>query len=142
MFGFLVGRWEKAVRLPFCRYDLPGGNVGRRFVDVLMSEVGLVAAQKEFSERMVVFQFVVLQRDARVKKTADIWHLILKWLELWECGRFDTLFSEAVRCSGTFGKHFQHGVPQQEHDHSVRIFHHLMLLGKLRSAVHWITERD
>ena len=77
------GRWEKAVRLPFHRYDLPGSNVGRRFVDVLMSEVGLVAAKKEFSEHLVVFQFVVLQRDAKVTKTADIRRLISKRLELW-----------------------------------------------------------
>ena len=132
----------KAVGRPVRRYDLPGGNVGRKFVDVLTAEVGLVAAQKEFSERLVVFQFVVLQREARVTKTADIRHLVSKRLDLWESGRFDVLFSEAVRCSETYGRRRQSGAPQQEHEHSGRVFHRLMLQRKLRSAVRWITERD
>ena len=133
--------WEKTVRLPFRRYDLPGGNVGRKFVDALAREVGLVAAQKEFSERLV-FQFVILQRVPLVRKASDIRHVVSKRLELWETGRFDTLVAEAVRCSESLGKRSGCSTSRQEHDHSVRVFHRLLIQGKLRSAVRWITERD
>ena len=70
--------WERVVRLPFRRYDLPGGNVGRRFVDILTKEVELVASLKECSERLIVFQFVILQRESLVTKTADVRRMISK----------------------------------------------------------------
>ena len=31
---------------------------------------------------------------------------------------------------------------EQEHEHSIKIFHRLMIQGKLRPTVRWITERD
>ena len=124
--------WEKTVRLPFRRYDLPGGNVGRKFVDALAREVGLVAAQKEFSERLVVFQFVIVQREPLVRKASDICRVVSKRLELWETDSFDTLVAEAVRCSESLGKRSGCNTSRQEHDHSARVFHRLLIQGKLR----------
>ena len=98
--------WERVVRLPFRRYDLPGGNVGRRFVDILTKEVELVASLKECSERLIVFQFVILQRESLVTKTADVRRMISKRLEMWAEGRYDAPFSEAVHGSESCGRRF------------------------------------
>ncbi len=135
-------RWEKVIRLPFRRYDLPGGNVGRKFIDSLSKEVELVADQKGCSERMIVFQVIILQKEILVKKTADIRRVIQRRLQLWDEGQFDVLMQEAMRCSETFLKRYRKENRQGAHDHTVKVFHRLMLQGKLRSAVRWITERD
>ena len=134
--------WERAVRLPFRRYDLPGGNIGRRFVDILTKEVELLASLKECSERLVVFQFVILQKEVLVTKTADVRRLISKRLEMWAEGSYGALFSEAVRASQSHGKRLARSSTPREHDHTIRVFHRLIIQGKLRSAVRWITDRD
>ena len=89
-------RWEKAVRFLPRRYDLPGGAVGRRFVDLLSQEVKLVVDQKEHSERMVVFQMLMLQKEPLIKKSADIRRLLTKRMDMWENCDFDMLMSEAI----------------------------------------------
>ena len=40
-------RWKAGVRFSTQRYDLPGGSVGRRFVEILAKEVSSVANLKE-----------------------------------------------------------------------------------------------
>ena len=60
------GYWEKVVRLPPRRYDLPGGSDGRRFVDILAREVTCVARQNE------------KWRFFTAKKSEEPWSLILK----------------------------------------------------------------
>ena len=51
---------------------VPGGSVGRKFVDLLAKEIELVADCKHVSERLIVFQVVLLQRDAAIRKSADV----------------------------------------------------------------------
>ena len=92
------------VRLQPRRYDLPGGSVGRRFVDILAREVTCVATQKENSEQLVVFQVLMLQREPRTTKGADVRRLLTKRMDLWENCAFDTLVQEALRCSESLQK--------------------------------------
>ena len=139
------GRWQKAVRLAPRRYDLPGGAVGRRFVDLLMREVGLVADLKEQSERLIVFQAVVLQKEPLMKKSADVRRLLTRRMDLWEGDEFEILMSEAIRGNKSFQRSRWRGDAawqKREHEHSVNVFHRLMIQGKLRAAVRWLTERD
>ena len=95
------GRWQKAVRLAPRRYDLPDGAVGRRFVDLLVREVGLVADLKEQSERLIVFQAVVLQKEP-LTKSADVQRLLDRRMDRWEGDEFEILMSEAIRGNKSF----------------------------------------
>ena len=51
---------EKLVCLPTQRYDAPSGKVGKRFVGILSVELDKVHARKWNSERVVVFQSIIL----------------------------------------------------------------------------------
>ena len=134
-------RWEKTVRLSFRRYHLPNGNVGRKFVETLAKEIDLVAEKKTNSERLIVYQVLILQREALVSKSADVRRLIGKRLEMWEDGLYDALMHDAERCDRTFGHGNNARRQEQECAHTERIFHRLMIEGKVRSTVRWITER-
>ena len=71
--------------------------------------------------------------------------LLTKRMDLWENCAFDTLVREALRCSESLQKSSSRKSAEQrkrDHEHSMNVFHRLMLRGKLRSAVRWITERD
>ena len=61
---------------------------------------------------------------------------------MWAEGRYDALFSEAVRGSESCGRRFSRRATPKEHDHTIRVFHRLIIQGKLRSAVRWIMDRD
>ena len=135
-------RWEKTVRLSFRRYHLPNGNVGRKFVETLAQEIDLVAEKKTNSERLIVYQVLILQREALVSKSADVRRLIGKRLEMWENGLYDALMHDAERCDRTFGHGNNARRQEQECALTERIFHRLMIEGKVRSAVRWITERE
>ena len=137
-------RWERAVRLSFRRYDLPNGNVGRKFVETLRirNEIELMADKKANSERLIVFQILVLQREALVSKTGDIRRLISRRLEMWENGLFDALLHDAEHCEKSFGNGLDKKRREQAFDHTERVFHRLMIAGKIRSAVRWVTERE
>ena len=135
-------RWERAVRLSFRRYHLPNGNVGRKFVEMLADEIDHVAEKKSNSERLIVFQVLILQREMLVSKSSDIRRLIGRRLKMWEDGLFDALMHDAERCDRSFGNGRDSKRREQAFEHMERVFHRLMIEGKVRSAVRWITERE
>ena len=53
-------------------YVLPCGPTGRRYVDLLTEEVQHLPVGNFPSEHVLVFSFVMLQRDRMVRKGADI----------------------------------------------------------------------
>ena len=59
---------------------------------------------KQVSERLVVFQVVLLQRDATVTKSADVRRLIVRRLELWENSQFQVLLQETECCYKSLGR--------------------------------------
>ena len=79
-----------------------------------------------------------MQRDALVKKAADIHHLLKRRLDAWRSSQVDELLYEAERCSQQLPKP-HHGKGGDEH--TVRVFTRLMLRGQVQSAVCWMTER-
>ena len=87
-------------------YRIPGGSVGRRFTSLLVKEILLLAQAKEKSERCSVFGRLILQKDNKIKKTADIKRLVLRRLDLWEQTRFEELIQEAEQCEKKLGKSF------------------------------------
>ena len=90
--------WKKAISLSGMHYDVPGGPIGRRYVDLLNSEVAQLGAGNYSAERLIVFSSLMLQRDRGVKKMADVRRLLERRMGLWESGEYDLLFQEALRC--------------------------------------------
>ena len=135
-------RWVREVRLSFRQYHLPNGNVGRKFVEMLADEIDRVAEKKSNSERLIVFQVLILQREMLVFKSLDIRRLIGRRLKMWEDGLFDALMHEAERCDRSFANGRDSKRREQSFEHTERVFHRLMIEGKVRSAVRWIAERE
>ena len=120
-----------------CHYDLPSGAAGRNFVELLSSELNLLAEGSVRSERVMVFLEVMLQRDPYVRKGMDIRRLLSRRLEDWRSEKFDSLLCETERCSG---KRYTPRFTVNK-DHVSQVFTRLMLRGQVRSAVRFITDR-
>ena len=87
-------RWKRVVSIRGQQYDLPGGSVGREFVNLLTNEVSMLSRGEAISERLFVFCGVVLQRDSMVKKGTDIRRLLKRRMDSWKQNRFDELVYE------------------------------------------------
>ena len=91
-------RWRQVVYHSGNHYILPGGSIGRQYVDILAEEVTYLAGGHYPSERVLVFSSVILQRDLMVRKGADVCRLLERRFELWQQNNFDLLVQEAERC--------------------------------------------
>ena len=60
-------RWEAVVRLNGRHYVLPGGLVGRRFVDMMTNELNHLALGHYPAEHCLVFGSVILQKDRMIR---------------------------------------------------------------------------
>uniref|UniRef100_A0A1X7U8J9 Reverse transcriptase domain-containing protein n=1 Tax=Amphimedon queenslandica TaxID=400682 RepID=A0A1X7U8J9_AMPQE len=81
----------------------------------------------------------MLQRDRNVKKACDIRQLLERRLTLWKDDKFDVLLQEACRCNKALKSRVRRpGIDS----HCDRVFSRLMMQGKIRAAVRWITERS
>ena len=83
-------RWTVSVNLQVKLYLVPGGNIGRKYVDLLTKEVCRLN-QNECSERLLVFSRLILQRDPMIETTRDMRALIGRLLEDWENSKFKIL---------------------------------------------------
>ena len=131
-------RWVKSVLLPKILYTLPNGNIGRKYVDLLTHELKLLSTTADFtSERVLVMSRVLLQRDPMIKASKDIRTLIGRRIEDWKENKFDKLLAEAVRC----GKKKQINQDNLNDKHVSKVFASVMMKGKVRSALRWLSER-
>ena len=102
------------------QYDLPGGSVGRHFVDMLANEINHLLHGLERSERLLVFLSVILQRDYSVKKGSDIRRLLMRRLSMWSDGLIDELVEEKLRCSKRF---VNVSKLDKDKDHIIKVFY-------------------
>ena len=135
--SFWTERWVKSVRLPKRPYNLPNGNIGRKYVDLLTHEPKLVSTTADStSERVLVMSRVLLQRNPMIKASKDIQRLIGRRIEDWKENKFDKLLAEAVRCV----KKKQKNHDNLDDKHVSKVFASLMMKGKVRSAIRWLSE--
>lgn len=134
-------RWTRSVRLSRKQYDLPSGSISREFVAILSDEVDSLTNKQTTSERVITFSAVVLQRDNQVKKASDIRKLIKRRLQMWNDGHFDALLSEAERCDIYFQQPAKRAQKKVPSDHEMKVFTRLMLQGKVKDAMKWISEK-
>ena len=69
--------WICACCMSGRQYDLPGGAVGREFVDLLTTGVQLLTDNSPVSYRLMMFCPVILQRNHMVRDGSDV-HRLLK----------------------------------------------------------------
>ena len=83
--GWVPSNVEKLVCLPTQRYNVPSRKFGRKIVTTLSVELNGIQDWKWNSERVIVFQLVILQRSQDVNNAKNIRaHTVLnQLLELW-----------------------------------------------------------
>ena len=87
----------------------------------------------------IVFSSILLQHDRSISKGCDIWRLLDHHLTMWQEGQFDVLLQEAQRYDRSLCNSFR-SCAKNSNNHLVKVFTKLMLQGKVRAAVRWITE--
>ena len=107
----------------------------------MTEELSFLTAGKEHSDRVLCFSRLLLQREKMVTKTKDVRMLVERRLRSWINEEFDALMSEAIRCGKQRCHQHKKDVGSDE-EHTIKIFSRLIIQGKLRAAVRWITERD
>ena len=90
------------------------------------------------SEAFVCFPALILQKDKNVKKTNEIRKLLKRRMSMWKEGLFLDLIREAEQCDRKLPN--SSGVITSEKE--IKIFSDLILQGRLREAVRFITDRQ
>ena len=96
-----------------------------------------VCKRETKSEISICFPPLILQRDKNIVKTADIRRLISWRLQHWKDKRYLELISEAEVCN----RKLHLSQPKLTEDKAIEIFTRLLLSGKIRAAICFITER-
>ena len=117
--------------MPNQRYNVLSEKTGRRFVATLSVELDGVQAWKWNSERVIIFQLVILQCSQGVNNAKDIRAHIIFQLNFWNCGAFEELVKDTFNAATGLGK--ARGIQSEEQHH--HMFSDLVLKGKLREAV-------
>ena len=73
-----------------------------------------------------------------IKKAIDIRRLIERRLSMWKREKYDLLVQETERCDRAFKNRSRN----KDDDHQIRLFTRLMMQGKVRAAMIWITNRS
>ena len=130
-------RWKRLVQLPLSSYNVPRGNVGRRFLERLTGELAMVRQRQTNSERVLVFAMTVLVRTPGVLKASDIRRRLTNRLDLWRQGRFSGLVEDTER----EGLARAQSYAQADDETLARRFDATVRSGRLRQAVRCATDR-
>ena len=86
----------------------------------------------------MVFSAVILQYNCMVRKGKDIRRVLERHLTMWTNDEFDYLVEEAVKCD----KSIRPQTPTADDNHLVTVFTRLMLQGKFKAVVRWLSEQS
>jgi hypothetical protein len=130
--------WERAAKLRGRVYRLPSGSVGREFTSTLAQEYHLLASGLQKSERASMFGKLMLQKDKSVKKSADIRRMIKRRMTMWKDDLLEELIQEVESCD----RKLPTGVTEMSETQAIAVFSRLILQGKIREAVRFLTNRS
>ena len=91
------------------------------------------------SEQFIVFQTVILQGARHVTVSHAIRLRIEKRINAWGGGKHAVLVGDNLR---SCEEYLTAARREETAEHRAQTYHSLVLHGKLRSAVRWITERE
>ena len=131
--------WHQTIGLPPQRYTAPNGRVGRLFIGALTKELLGIQERRWNSERFIVFLAVILQRSPEAKRARDIRSRIETRLKSWSQGDFEMLVEDTVRTSISLISKARRKMTDEQMS---KTYTRLVLEGKLRQAVRFITQRD
>ena len=131
--------WHELEVMPSRRYDARNRRFGRRFVRTLGDELRGVRYRIWNSERFIFFQTVILQRARHVTASHAIRRRIEKRLDAWAERKHRMLVEDTMR---TCTEYLTVAQREETAEHRAQTYHSLVLRGKLRTAVRWITERE
>uniref|UniRef100_A0A1X7SXG4 Reverse transcriptase domain-containing protein n=1 Tax=Amphimedon queenslandica TaxID=400682 RepID=A0A1X7SXG4_AMPQE len=132
-------RWKTITQLSASHYFLPKGQCGRRYIGILCDEIDSLLRWSSTSERVLVFSSVILQRDKQVTKRRDVIRSLNRRMDMWRDDKFDLLVQESCRCDRSFTSHRRR---KHDKDYIEKVFTRLMLQGKVRAAMRWLTDRS
>ena len=90
-------------------------------------------------EQFIVFQTLILQRAYHVTAYQEIRCRIEKRLDAWGEGKHAMLVKDTLQACKEY---LPVAWRKEMAEHRVQTYHSLVLRGKLRTAVRWITERE
>lgn len=132
-------RWEMVIAIPSRRYIAPKGQAGKRFVGILMKELEGVRLGKWNSERVIVFQAVMMQHSRDMRKAWHIRRRLNSRMDLWIKKQYDCLVESTMSDSEGFRSNLK---DRFDKEHTAKVFQRLLLQGRTRASVRWATERD
>ena len=130
--------WHAIAHLKGRLCHVPGGSVGRKYVDLLTIETSQLAAGNYPSERPMVFSAIIFQHNCMIRKGKDIKKVLERHLTMWTNDEFNYLAEKAVKCD----KSIRAQTPRADDNHLITVFTKLMLQGKVRAAVWWLSEQS
>ena len=131
--------WRDLAVMPSRRYDAPGGRVGCRFVGTLGVEFKGVGDRLWNLERFIVFQTVIVQQARHVTASQAIHQRIGKRLDAWAEGKHLMMAEDMLQACGEY---LTVAWREETPENRAQTYHSLVLRGKLRTAVRWISKRD
>ena len=117
----------------------PSGRVGRSLVGTLGEELRGVRDRWWNLEQFIVFQTVILQQAHHVTSSQAICRRIVKRLDAWGEGKHAMLVEDTMQACREY---LTVAWREEMAEHRSQTYHSLMLHGKLRTAVRWITEQE
>ena len=85
-----------------------------------------------------MFGRLILQKENKVRKSADIRRCVIRRIKLWEEDKLEELIQEAELCERKLGKSMGENMSDDTAD---KVFNTLILQGKIREATRFITQR-
>lgn len=77
-----IRHWSAITHLKGRLYHVPGGSIGRKYVDLLSTEISHLAAGNYLSERLMVFSVVILQCNRMLRKGSDVRRVVERQLKM------------------------------------------------------------
>lgn len=131
--------WKIIVARPSRRYQVPKGKVGREFTSNLLKIILQIINRKANSEKLLSFQGLILQRHPLISKSKEIKRRIGVRIEAWSKGEYEWLASTFIDDSDSL---VNSRVKKLDKDKTASIFNKMVLAGKVKAAIRWLTERD
>ena len=124
--------------MPTQRYNATSGKFGKIFFVILSVELDRVCTRKWNTERVIIFQSVILKRSQGINNYVKICKRILLRLDCWNRGALDKSVKDMYNTDmGYLGKARGNKTDKQRH----RTFSNIVLKGRLREAVQFVCDR-
>jgi hypothetical protein len=140
-------KWQRLYnRVATCSlplYNLPNGRWAHRFLTTLTDLWVGVIQRRWNSERLLVFQVVILCRVRGITQFHDVKPIIWGWLDTWDAARYVALVREVEEAnldSGD-GRRRMEVHCQDDATSLARRYDAMVLGGKVRAAVRMVTNR-